>query len=207
MDGEDKIWARLGEHPVVWHSVVRLARHATRAVLVVQHDRVASASAYFSDLDLAVVAGGPERRDSVANGIRNLGPVDAIAIHDAARPFATSEILRRGARLLRTHHAAIPTVPVTDTIKRVAPGGSVVATLERRDLVAAQTPQLFRAESLLRAHEELRSEAVTDDAQLIEALGLSVASFAGDVRNIKITTPHDLEIACFIMSQERTALP
>ncbi len=142
------------------------------------------------------VPGGDRRRDSVLAGIRALPPdADAVLIHDAARPLATPELVRRvAARIVRGDvDGVVPAVPVRDTIKEVE-ADRVVATLERSRLVAAQTPQAFTIAALRRAHAVDPSDA-TDDATLIERCGGTVAVVEGEVANLKITFPEDLILA------------
>jgi 2-C-methyl-D-erythritol 4-phosphate cytidylyltransferase len=141
-----------------------------------------------------VVAGGATRSASVRAGLAAVpAGADVVVVHDAARPFAGAELFQGVVRAVELGaDAAIPGLAVSDTIKRVE-HGEVRETIDRADLVAAQTPQAFRTEVLVRAHEG-QPEA-TDDAALVEALGGRVAVVAGRVENVKITTPDDLERA------------
>ncbi len=145
-----------------------------------------------------IVAGGAERQDSVRNGLLACAARadDIVLIHDGARPFfppgLLSEVVATAARV----GACMVGVPVKDTIKEVA-DGLVVATPDRRRLWQAQTPQAFRFELILEAHERAAREGFrgTDDAALVERLGRPVAMLEGSYRNIKITTPEDLLLA------------
>lgn len=146
----------------------------------------------------AVVVGGVERADSVRAGLAAIpDDVDIIVVHDAARPLASPMIFETvvGA-VLAGADAAIPAIAVSDTIKRVV-DDAVVETLDRRELVAVQTPQAFRAETLRDAHAE--GGDATDDATLVEAIGGTVLVVPGDPYNIKITHPHDLTVAAAFM--------
>jgi 2-C-methyl-D-erythritol 4-phosphate cytidylyltransferase len=137
------------------------------------------------------VAGGATRSDSVRAGLAVV-PEDAtiIVVHDAARPLASVELYRRAIDAVHSGaDAAIPGIPVTDTIKVVA-DGVVVSTPDRSALVAVQTPQAFRA-GVLRAAHEAGGDA-TDDAALVEGLGGVVAVVAGETTTRKITVPEDL---------------
>ena len=137
------------------------------------------------------VAGGATRSDSVRAGLAAV-PADAtiVCVHDAARPLASAELYRRAIAAVHDGaDAAIPGIPVTDTIKVVA-DGVVVSTPDRSALVAVQTPQAFRA-GVLRAAHEAGGDA-TDDATLVEGLGGVVAVVAGETTNRKITVPEDL---------------
>lgn len=142
----------------------------------------------------AAVTGGSTRAASVAAGLGAVpDEADLILVHDAARPFATPELVSRVLEALGHADGAVPGVPVTDTVKRVS-GGLVVETPDRSQLVAVQTPQGFRADVLRRAHAQTVEvlAAATDCASLVEAAGGTVAVVEGDPANLKVTTPADL---------------
>lgn len=146
---------------------------------------------------VAVVEGGDRRQDSVRNGLETLleaGGFDYVAVHDGARPFVSESILERGLAAARESDAAVAAVPSKDTIKLVDDDRRVIDTPKRDGLWSVQTPQLFRADLLKRAHQEI-TEDVTDDASMVERLGEIVTVFEGDYANIKITTPEDLRVA------------
>jgi len=142
------------------------------------------------------VPGGPRRRDSVWAGLEALPPDAAhVLVHDAARPLATPELVRRVIdRLLSGGmDAVVPVVPIRDTLKRVGDGW-VLATVERADLAGAQTPQGFKVE-VLRAAHAAGDEDAGDDSLLVERLGVSVACVEGEAANLKVTYPGDLALA------------
>jgi 2-C-methyl-D-erythritol 4-phosphate cytidylyltransferase len=142
----------------------------------------------------AAVTGGSTRAASVAAGLGAVpDEADLILVHDAARPFATPELVSRVLEALGHADGAVPGVPLTDTVKRVS-GGLVVETPDRSQLVAVQTPQGFRADVLRRAHAQTVEvlAAATDCASLVEAAGGTVAVVEGDPANLKVTTPADL---------------
>lgn len=146
------------------------------------------------------VAGGASRAESVRNGLDHV-PAEAeiICVHDAARPFASVELFNRVVEAVRAGaDAAIPAIPVTDTIKILAADGSrrVQSTPDRSTLVAVQTPQAFRASALRDAHANaVGAVHATDDAMLVEQAGGVVVVVPGEALNRKITTPEDLEWA------------
>jgi 2-C-methyl-D-erythritol 4-phosphate cytidylyltransferase len=143
------------------------------------------------------VVGGRERQDSVRAGLAALpAGVELVAVHDAARPCVRAEAVRRVIEAARATGAAILATPARDTIKRVV-AGRVVETPPRAECWAAQTPQVFRVEILREALAKAESDGRhgTDDAQLVEALGVRVCVVPGDVDNLKITTSEDLAIA------------
>ena len=141
-----------------------------------------------------VTLGGDRRQDSVRNGLEHMDDVDWVVVHDGARPFASSDMIRRGIEEAKRTGAAVAAVPVKDTIKVVSDDNIVVDTPDRDRLWASQTPQIFRRELLARAHESV-SENVTDDAAMVERIGGKVRLFMGSYENIKVTTTEDLAIA------------
>jgi 2-C-methyl-D-erythritol 4-phosphate cytidylyltransferase/2-C-methyl-D-erythritol 2,4-cyclodiphosphate synthase len=144
---------------------------------------------------VAVVPGGATRRASVAAGLEALDGVDWVVVHDGVRPFVTAALVERVLDAAAETGAATPGLAVTDTLKAVE-GDLVRRTVDRRGLVAVQTPQAFRAVLLRRAHAEVPSDApVTDDAGLVERLGVAVRVVPGDPANLKITTQADYELA------------
>jgi 2-C-methyl-D-erythritol 4-phosphate cytidylyltransferase len=145
----------------------------------------------------AAVAGGAERQDSVRAGLRALpGDVSFVAVHDAARPLVRAADVARVVAAAREHGAALLAVRVRDTLKRVR-GGRVVETPPRDECWAAQTPQVFRRDWLEEALAKAEADGFlgTDDAQLVERLGLPVRVVEGDPANLKITFPEDLALA------------
>jgi 2-C-methyl-D-erythritol 4-phosphate cytidylyltransferase len=196
--GEAKQFASLAGRPVARWAVTACRSVCDSVVLVVPADRLSVDVASQHGADVAV-AGGPTRAASVRAGLEALGPeAEIVVVHDAARPLARPELFKAVVAALERGRVAgaICAVPVTDTVKRVAaaPDGvgepAVVETLDRANLVAVQTPQAFFVEVLRRAHEG--EPDATDDAALIEALGLTVSVVPGDPDNLKLTTPADL---------------
>lgn len=189
--GFPKLWTDVVDRPLIAHAL-EAARAAARSelVLVVAEDRLDAARALAPDV--CVVAGGARRRDSVEAGLR-ASKAEWLAIHDAARALAPPELFARGLAAAQNTGAAIPAVPLKDTIKRVA-NSRVVGTPLREEHVAVQTPQVFRRDLLERALA-LTDEDVTDEAALVERLGIQVATFAGDERAFKVTTPLDFALA------------
>lgn len=148
-----------------------------------------------------VIAGGAERQDSVWNGLSTLrGGYEVVMIHDAVRPFVTPRLIAECIETAARFGAVTVTRPVTETVKAVA-DGIVVETLDRERLRITLTPQAFRTELLLRAHDQARRDNFTgtDDCMLVERLGFPVHIIEGDDMNIKITTPADLRIAGAIL--------
>ena len=153
----------------------------------------------------APTAGGATRQASVHAGLEALASrkPEIVLIHDAARPFVSADVISRAIDAASRTGAAIPTIAVNDTVKLVDANGSVETTPERARLRIAQTPQAFKYDVILEAHRRAAREGrndFTDDAALAEWMGLTVATFEGDVANMKLTTPED-----FVREESRLA--
>jgi 2-C-methyl-D-erythritol 4-phosphate cytidylyltransferase len=150
------------------------------------------------------VEGGAVRSESVRLALAAAGPGDPVLVHDAARPLLTAELATAAIRALEADASidgAIAAVPMTDTVKRVA-GGVVRETLNRSELWAVQTPQVFRRAALERAldvPDEVLAQA-TDDAWLVERAGGRVGVVESSRENLKVTTPHDLVVAELLLA-------
>lgn len=151
-----------------------------------------------------VIAGGATRQESVARGLDVLdADTDRVVVHDGARPLVSARMIDEAVKLTRCWDAVIVAVPVKPTIKKVNRADLVVEeTLNREDLWEVQTPQVFKKDILLRAHASftdisplVRQAGPTDDAMMVEQLGIKVKVLRGDYKNIKITTPEDLVVA------------
>lgn len=157
---------------------------------------------------LTTVAGGASRQASVYNGLARISAdTDVVAIHDGVRPLVTNRLIDETVNTAKKNGAAIPSLPVTDTIKRINRKGVIEKTIARSKLHTAQTPQAFQLSVIKKAHIQARENgyAGTDDAQLVEEVGLPVAVVQGSPDNIKITTPRDLFLAEAIIENRKIA--
>jgi len=190
--GQPKQFAVLGGRPVIEWSL-EASRSVARGVVAVVPASFVGTRAIGKTAD-RVMAGGPTRAASVRRGLAAVPEnAEIVVVQDAARPLASPELYRAVVdAIVAGADGAVPAVAVADTIKRVR-NGHVVETLDRSELVAVQTPQAFRAAALRRAHED--EPEATDDAGLLEALGLSVTVVPGEYHNLKLTSPDDLAIA------------
>ena len=203
MGGGDKLLARLGDRPVLAHSLAACegAVSVTDVVVVVSAENRAAAAAVVRAHSIgkvrALVEGGAERQDSVAAGLAALPRVDVVAVHDGARPLAGAGAFEEGIALALETGAAIAGGAAVDTIKVVDAGNMVRSTPDRAGLRLAATPQAFRRELLERAHAAARAEGFsgTDDASLVERIGEPVAVYEAGGPNPKITTRADLAVA------------
>ena len=164
---------------------------------VVRPNDLALVRALSHDLNvLEPVSGGTTRQASVRAGLEALLPrsPDVVLVHDAARPFASVDLIARAIAAVEKTGAAVPALPVTDTVKRVDEAGMVAATVDRNAIRLVQTPQAFAFPALLQAHRDAAAQGrsdFTDDAALAEWAGMKVSVFAGEPGNIKLTTPED----------------
>jgi 2-C-methyl-D-erythritol 4-phosphate cytidylyltransferase len=202
--GRPKAFVMLGGRPLVtWSLDAIAAAGLPRAVVAVPpgagasaEDALGAAGERFP-LGLAVVEGGATRSASVRNALAAAGDVDAVVVHDAARPLAAAALFTRTLAALEHADAAIAAARVTDTVKEAGADGLVVHTHDRSRLWAVQTPQAFRADVLRRALDvppEVLA-AATDDAWLVERAGGTVRVVEAPASNLKVTTPHDLRVA------------
>jgi 2-C-methyl-D-erythritol 4-phosphate cytidylyltransferase / 2-C-methyl-D-erythritol 2,4-cyclodiphosphate synthase len=203
LGGSPKQYRRIGGVPVIAMSVGAFAHHpAVERVQPVIHP---DDSSVFSDCIgglscLPPVFGGATRQDSVRAGLEALSgrSPDIVLVHDAARPFASPDLLARAIAAALAHGAAVPGLAVVDAIKQVDAEERVQRTLDRTLLRTVQTPQAFRFALLLDAHRRAAAEGLhdfPDDAALAEWAGMPVAVFAGEPENVKLTTPDDLRRA------------
>jgi len=146
----------------------------------------------------AICAGGPRRQDSVREGLQKLTDCQWVIIHDGARPLVSADIIERGLAEAKAFGAAVAAVSVKDTVKIASAEGIVEQTPPRDTLWAVQTPQIFRSDRIIEAHERI-TENVTDDAMMVERLGYRVKLYMGAYHNIKLTTPEDLALAEIIL--------
>jgi 2-C-methyl-D-erythritol 4-phosphate cytidylyltransferase len=185
-------------------------------IVALRHDEIASfriqVEKQFPEIlckRLQMVEGGEHRQNSVANALAHTAanPDDIVLVHDAVRPFVTPEIISNVVEAAHKHGAAIAGVPAVDTVKQVertAEGALIKATIPRASIVMAQTPQGFRYDILKKAFEDAETDGFlgTDEASLIERAGLPVVVVMGSPRNIKITTPADMDLAEFCLRTE-----
>jgi 2-C-methyl-D-erythritol 4-phosphate cytidylyltransferase len=198
--------------PILVHAVRALARARSVDVVVVAAppEEVDAVAALLIDqqidTEVYVVAGGATRQESVSLAVASLAAdIDVVLVHDAARPLVPVELVDAVAAAVRSGaDAVIPVLPVADTVKQVV-AEVVVATLDRSVLRAVQTPQGFRRAVLVAAHAAADGADATDDAGLVEAMGVPVRTVAGSAEAFKVTRPIDLLLAEAVLAQWRAA--
>ena len=192
-----KAFVEVAGHTLAEHAVRRFAEHQAvgRVVLVVPQGwgKTAVDHVWPDPDDLVVVVGGATRQASVAAGLAAVpSDVEYVLVHDVARAFVPASVIDAVVRALQNGaEAVVPIVPIADTVRRVQPDGTLAGVVDRSTLVAVQTPQGFRRDVLVAAHERA-TETATDDAALVEALGRQVVAVPGADAAFKITTPADL---------------
>jgi 2-C-methyl-D-erythritol 4-phosphate cytidylyltransferase len=209
--GAPKALRTLAGQPILLHAVRNLAtaRDIDVIVVAVPEDAVDESRALLAGIELpiTIVSGGETRQDSVARALLALAPeVDVVLVHDAARPLVPADVVDRVAAAVRGGaQAVIPTLGVVDTIKEVDDGGVVRLTLDRSRLRAVQTPQGFARDVLQQAHASSDGGDATDDAGMVERMGVAVRTVAGHEEAFKITRPIDLVLAEAILARRRAS--
>jgi 2-C-methyl-D-erythritol 4-phosphate cytidylyltransferase len=210
-----KQFTDLGDTPILIHTLRKFAASPDVSEIYIAlrsneiaafRERMEKEGKDIQQKKISLVEGGEHRQHSVANAMARVSaaPDDIVLIHDAVRPFVTGEIIRDVIRAAQKYGAAIAGLPAVDTVKQVertAEGALITATVPRERVVMAQTPQGFRYDVLKKAFDEAIADGFigTDEASLVERSGHEVAVVMGSPRNIKITTPADLELAEFYL--------
>ena len=211
MSGQNKILADILGEPVIVRTIKAFesAEFVSDIVVVTRNDMVLDIEKLVSKYSLSkvtdIVIGGASRQESVKNGfevLKSRDDIKNVLIHDGARPLVTKKVIENVVLGAEEFGAAIPTVPVKDTVKKVGALGKVTETLNRSELCLVQTPQGFSLECYKKSLEAAgdRLSDFTDDSGVVENAGYTVYTTAGDYNNIKITTPEDLSIAKAILS-------
>lgn len=207
MSGIDKVFAPLGGFPLIYWPL-RAAQDCAlidSVIVLLSPANMERGRDLVRKSDLskvkAVCEGGARRQDSVSKGLSLAAGSDWILVQDAARPFLDSALIENGLAAAKETGAALAAVPVKDTVKMADASMFITGTPDRSALWAAQTPQVFRFDIIARAYE-LDVEA-TDDASLVERLGVRVRLYQGSNDNIKVTTPEDLALAELILKRKK----
>ena len=204
----------IGGRPVLMHTLEAFKRalHDLQIVLVLPRDQQAFwhelCDEHAFTLPHSIADGGATRFHSVLSGLRSIAAMPSaatqdgeavVAVHDGVRPFVTPEVIRQCFATARACGTAVPVVPVVETLRELQADGSVTRDRSRFRLV--QTPQTFRLRLLMQAYAQPFTDAFTDDASVVEALGHPITLVEGNRENIKITTPFDLTIAESLLRQ------
>lgn len=204
--GINKVYMPLGEKCVLWHTVKAFAESGAVDELVIvtgSEDLIQAAEiAAEFDLDFYVIVGGEERQNSVLKGI-NKANGDFVAVHDGARALITPDEIRTVIASAKEYGAAALGVTPKDTIKTADGDGFISGTVERSSAYLIQTPQVFKREELIKAHEKAIEDgfAATDDCAVMERIGARIKIVEGSYENIKLTTPEDIFTAERILKE------
>lgn len=209
----NKQFAKVGEMPVVLRTIfVFLTSGVVDFVIVIcakgeeEYYTKSELNKFGINGEIVVVTGGRERQDSVYKGLMAVpDECNYIMVHDGARPLVTREVIQDAAEQVKMHKAVVTGVPVKDTVKMTDADEMVCETLPRERLWQIQTPQSFEKRLLLEAYEKAFNDNFygTDDASLVERLGVPVKIVYGSYENFKITTPEDLVIAEAVLERRR----
>ena len=200
-----KQFLRLGGEPILAHTVRKFLPYAESIVVVLPEAHIPLWEELCRECHLEgtheVCAGGATRFHSVQNGLGALSEeCDLVAVHDGVRPLVSAAMIERGLECALERGSVVPTVATVDSFRIVE--GEGMKVIDRSLLRAVQTPQIFDADLLRRAYRGGYKECFTDDATVVEALGVTLGFYEGERGNIKITTPEDLVIAKAILSWE-----
>lgn len=208
MGGVRKPFLELEGEPVLTHALRPFLADSrvTDVVVALGAADAAEAPAWISAMDprIRVVEGGVTRAESVRNAVAALSDVEVIAVHDAARPLVTAEVVSRCIDIALEGEGAVAGCPAVDTVKQVDEAGRIVATPDRAQLWYAHTPQVFPADILRRAYAADLSGA-TDDASLVERLGGMIRMVDGGSANLKVTRAEDIPVAQALLRARREA--
>ena len=206
--GFDKLFAVIAGEPVIAHAIRAFERATSvNEILVVARERchhqirTICDEAGFKKLH-AIIPGGERRQDSVRAGLDRIDrDIKYVAVHDAARPLITSEQIERVFEQCQVHGAAALAQPVNDTLKRGDTNLGVVGSVDRHQLYAMQTPQIFERKLIEDAYHDIYAGniSVTDEVSAVEQLGRNIVLVLNDEFNFKITYPRDLPVADFIL--------
>src|SRR5262249_3842196 len=210
--GFDKLFAAIAGTPVIAHTIRAFedAKCADGIIVVARQDRHDEIKTIVRDENFkkirSIIPGGKHRQDSVRAGLNHLNSFTKyVAVHDAARPLVTPEQIERVFQQCVSHGAAALAEPINDTLKRADTDLLVSGSVDRHQLYAMQTPQIFERQLIEEAYRAVyaKSISITDDVSAVEQLGRKVVLVLNDDFNFKITYPRDLALAEFVLKQRR----
>ena len=191
-----KQFLTINNAPVLMHTVKQFS-HLDKIVVVIPKNYFnlweSLCEEYDFQIEHSVVEGGENRFFSVMNGLKNINNAEFVIIHDGVRPFVSKELINKSIDSVRKNTGVIPTIPVTNSIRRINPKGS--KNLTRKTLHSIQTPQSFKLQDIKEAYNQPFNDSFTDDSSVFEANGGKITTIPGEEWNIKITKPIDLDIA------------
>ena len=194
--GKNKLLEEINGRTVIEHSVNAFLNfeEIKEIIIPTNENFIKDFKTIFSDERVQIINGGNSRQESVYNALQ-LVTCEYVIIHDGARPLIKEAVISQVIDMVQTHNAVSVMTKTTDTIKKVNENGQIIKTIDRSQLYNTQTPQAFRSEIILSAHEQLKKQQFTDDASMLEELDIPVFIVNGSYTNIKITTKSDLDFA------------
>jgi 2-C-methyl-D-erythritol 4-phosphate cytidylyltransferase len=208
--GFDKLFARIAGRPVIQYSIEAFEQTpcVNEIIVVGRENMVGALSKLIAAAAIkkvrVIVRGGERRQDSVAAGLDAISESsEFVAVHDAARPLITPDEIERVFSAAEKHGGAVLATPVTDTLKLASAEGIICGSIDRENVFAMQTPQIFARQLLVRAYERVTSESrhITDEAAAVQMSGATVAIVSAQEPNMKVTFAADLPVAEFILRQ------
>jgi|TARA_B110000014_G_scaffold182258_1_gene131428 2-C-methyl-D-erythritol 4-phosphate cytidylyltransferase len=199
--GFDKILAKIGDSTVIESTINAFLKciSVNELIVVINEKSIQKIKDLISDTNkgdkIRICTGGKSRRDSVANGLEHVGKESGyVAVHDGARPWIRPAQIEKVFKTAIQHGAATSARPITDTVKRCDPEGTIIESINRKSLWAMETPQIFKTELLKRAYKQaiINDHPVTDEVSAVELIGEPVRVVHDSFRNPKVTFPHDL---------------
>lgn len=194
----NKLLEKINGKEIIWHTVNAFLKVAEidEIIITANISIIEELNLIFKSVDkIKIIEGGATRQDSVFNGLMSIKQCDYVLIHDGARPMISPEIIKEAINMVKDKKALTVAAKTIDTIKQVDENLKITKTIDRTFLYNTQTPQAFDFELIKNAHVKLKGQNYTDDAGMLEALGIDVYILNGDYKNIKITTKSDLELA------------
>lgn len=203
MKGQNKLFASVFGVPVIARTLTAFQNCdvINRIVISARQEDICEIQKICSEYNITkltdIVCGGKTRQQSIINAVNAADNSDYFAVHDAARPFVSDDVIRRTLECALRFSAAAPAVPLKDTVKQIGDDGKIIGTPERTTLRAVQTPQIFKADIYMKAVKKAAESGreFTDDCGMVEDIGTSPVLVEGSYFNIKITTPEDIAIA------------
>ena len=208
MDGDDKIFMPIYNNPLLYYSLKEFNNscHISSISIVLNEKNYQTGMTYIKSLNFdkvtSICIGGSRRQDSVLNGLNALGKHDFVLIHDAARPCINQCFINRAIESVTQFNASIPVIPSTDTLRTLSDDDFADKIVDRETIWITQTPQCFSYELISEALST-SIDSVTDDAMLVQKLGVKIKTFKGSKANIKVTTNDDIAMVKSIIKEKK----
>lgn len=206
--GTDKQFYKLGNKYLIQHTIEKFksSQYINEIILVLSENNLKKYSQLFNGIKLTI--GGKTRIESMINGSKQLSnKIDVVLVHDGARPFVSTNLVKKIVNISYKYGCAIPVIPVKDTIKEIDTKTSIVIkTLDRKRYFAVQTPQGYTLDNFKKIIKSTPLDDLTDDSQIAERIGIKVHTINGEETNIKITTPLDLVLAGVLYEKHKTTI-